>query len=289
MGELIPITPLFSYYTELHYKGAGKRNEKVYEQRLLEAKRLLRSPRATPLVEMFRESLRETEGYFRRCDYSDQSFYDNERVLNVDPGLESTDALARWLSDRRKQPWRVLGDDSLSFYYLDRELVSTRALGAKLADSRSSRNGPRSDLLLANASTRRPIIGEVKLTSHGSPDKDPFFALVQALASAAYLLPPAQLKRIGNLRHDPDARIDPESTQVDLYLLMGEAPELSPLWFELRDCAERLAAVLVPQISDRIHTIAGLELAWYEDRPERSRLRISKRFAHSPTEEVEEQ
>jgi hypothetical protein len=277
MAESIPITPVFDYYARLHYKGAGKRGEKVYAQRLSEAKHHVES-NGVELVEMFDESLRMAREHFDQHDHSNLPFCDPRESLAVDPGLESTDALARWLSDRHQQRWQVLGDDSLSFYYVDRELVSTRAPGAKLANGKSTRDGPRLDLLLANAHTRRPIVGEVKLTRHGSPDKDPFFALIQALASAAYILPTEQLARIRH--HDGDRRIDADSRRIDIYILVGESPERSPVWFDLRDHAEQLASAITPQIHQQIATIAGLELAWFGDRPASSRLRITKRFAH---------
>jgi hypothetical protein len=232
---------------------------------------------------MFRDSLVETESYFGQHDYSDQDFYPKKRAFKKSPGIESTDALGHYLHSRqRKKSWPVLGDESLSFYYLDRELVSTRALGTRLNGGVSTASGPRLDLLLANVTSGLPILGEVKLTNHGSPDKDPFFALVQALASATYLLPPTQLSRLRRSMHDPEGRLNPNAKQLNLYLLIGEPPERSPIWFELRDYAERLAALIAPRISDRIHTIAGLELAWFPDRrPEATRLRITKRFSHT--------
>lgn len=230
----------------------------------------------------FEESVAQAEDYFGRHDFSAQDFYPRRREFKKQPGITSTDALGHWLDRGRGTQWRVLGDDSLSFYYLDRELVPTRALGARLADGRSTANGPRLDLLLANANSGRPIIGEVKLTSQtGSPDKDSFFALIQALAAAAYLLPSSQSTRLRRDVHDPDERLDRVEQPLDLYLLTGDAPPHSPIWFELRDCAEHLAAALAPRLSDRIHTIAGVDLAWFEGRPAPTRLRIAKRFSHS--------
>lgn len=278
MNEPMPITPLFSYYSRLHFKGAGREGKSTYQLRLDEAKLLLRDPGV--LVAKFEESVAQAEHYFRGHDFSAQDFYPAQREFKKPPGIESTDALGHWLK-RGKAPWSVLGDDSLNFYYLDRELVPTRAPGARLADGRSTSTGPRLDLLLANANAGRPIIGEVKLTSkRGSPDKDSFFALIQALTAAAYLLPPSQLARLERGAHDPKGRLDPKEKRLDIYLLTGEAPPYSPGWFELRDCAERLAAALAPQISERIHTIASLELSWFESRPAPTRLRITKRFSH---------
>lgn len=284
MNERIPITPIFSDYSRLQFKGAGKEGKSTYQLRLAEAKRLLGDP--SELVSRFEESVAQTEDYFDRFDFSEQDFYPRRREFKKPPGIESTDALGHWLDRGRETQWRVLGDDSLSFYYLDRELVPTRAPGVRLADGRSTATGPRLDLLLANASSGRPIIGEVKLTSQrGSPDKDSFFALIQALAAAAYLLPSSQLTRLRRDMHDSAGKLDRDEKQLDLYLLTGDAPPHSPIWFELRDCAERLAAAIAPRLSDRIQTIAGVELAWFKDRPAPTRLRIAKRFSHSSLKE----
>jgi hypothetical protein len=279
MSDPIPITPMFDYYSLLHFKGAGREGKSTYQLRLKEAKLLLRDPAI--LAAKFEESVAQAQRYFRAHDFGAQDFYPTRREFKKPPGIESTDALGHWLKLGQQAPWRVLGDDSLSFYYLDRELVPTRAPGARLADGRSTSTGPRLDLLLANAEFGRPIVGEVKLTSRrGSPDKDSFFALIQALTAAAYLLPANQQARLRRKAHDPEGRLDTNGDRLDLYLLTGDAPPHSPAWFELRDCAERLAAALAPQISSQIHTIASLELSWFVSRPAPTRLRITKRFSY---------
>jgi hypothetical protein len=278
----IPVTPLFKYYEELHYVGAGKRGEKVYGQRLGQAETLIRRDDCERLVTMFRKSLEQATEFFRSHDFSGQDLYPRRADLEAEPGLGNTDQLAQTLAQSRKKPWQVLGDDSLSFYYLDRELVSTRALKTQFIDGRSSKAGPRLDLLLANAKSRRPIVGEVKVTGRG-PDKDPFFALVQALTSAAYLLPATQMDRLRRDTHDFEGRIAEGQRKLDIYLLIAGEPPRSPIWFDLRDCAERVAAAIAPQIQDQIETIAALDLGWFETRPKSSRLRITKRFAFPQT------
>jgi hypothetical protein len=284
MSDAIPVTPLFRYYVELQFKGAGRRAESVYKLRLEQAKHLLAEP--DQLVGMFENSVAAAEEYYARHVQSDLEFYPPRTEHEQPAGIASTTQLGKWLGSPRRKPWHVLGDGSLDFYYLDREIVPTRARGTRFEDGRSSKDGPRLDLLLANARTRRPIIGEVKLTSKGgSPDKDTFFALVQALAAAAYLLPANQMARLRRAMHDPEKRLKPGHKRLDLYLLTGEAPPHSPIWFELRDCAEQLAAALAPRLSHRLNTIASLELAWFKDRPAPTRLRITKRFGHSPVKE----
>ena len=127
-----------------------------------------------------------------------------------------------------------------------------------------------------------PIVGDVKLTALGgqrpAPDEDPFYALIQSLASAAYLLPGNQFARLA--QHDRAGVLDLSKRRIGVYLLIGEPPEAGS-WFELRELAERLSALVVPAIAEWVPVIAGLELAWFGDqRPAKSRLRITKRFTH---------
>jgi hypothetical protein len=276
-GE-VPRTPLAKRYADLHRKRRSKFEPGDHERRLQMATELLADPKQ--LVKEFRQSVAEANRFFIEHNHGEDGFYEKSRKLrrDIEPGLASTPALSRWLEQNRARRWPVLGDDSLSFYYLDRELVSTRAPGRRLAGGRSTRLGPRIDLLLADAHDR-PIVGEVKLTVKNRPDKDPFYALIQALASAAYLLPENQLARLKNERHDRDCRLELGDGRLGLYLLIGDEPEAADYWFELRECAERLSALILPDISKHIRTIAGLELSWFKRRPARTRLRITKRFA----------
>lgn len=128
-----------------------------------------------------------------------------------------------------------------------------------------------------------PIIGEVKLTTKNkqgkwTPDKDPFYALIQALASAAYVLPRNQFARLG--LHDPTGLLDREHPRVALYLVIGKAPEAAGFWFDLRDYAERLSQAIIAGVADHVDVIAGLDRDWFDHRPSASRLQITKRFAH---------
>jgi hypothetical protein len=281
--ERVPITPLFDLYKRLHFPKDGRGDgEGVLELRLREARKLLDDPQA--LVRMFNESLKESEDFFGTFEVTSPRFYPQPRALAEEASIANTKELGRLLGDAKKTPFRVLGDESLNFFYLDRELVATQAPGALLGvDGRvSTADGPRLDLLLAGEKTRRPIVGEVKLTSEGRPDKDGFFALIQALAAAAYLLPRSQFDRLR--AHDEDDRLGSHDPQVDVYLLSGEPPESSDYWFDLRDCAEQLGPAIAPFLGEHIGRIAGLELAWLEkDRPGRTRMRITKRFATPDT------
>jgi hypothetical protein len=280
MADEIPLTPLAKRYANL---------PKNHKARLGMAKELLKSP--DRLVEEFFDSLADSKRFFDAPDHdhSREPFYEEERTFSDDigPGLASTPSLGRWFEENRGRVWKVLGDVDglLDFHYLDRELVSTRAPGERLARGRSTRFGPRLDLLLAKADSRAPVIAEVKVTSLNKQtggwqlDKDPFYALIQALASAAYVLPAKQFSRLAH--HDPRRLLDLGQQRVALYLMIGREPEMARQWFDLRECAERLSNAILPNLSPHVETIAGLDLEWFDHRPASTRLRVTKRFSHS--------
>ena len=256
MGDLIdeiPQTLLQTRYRELRKSSFEKRLE-LAEAHIDDSGRTL--------AKEFKDSLAETKEYFRDHDFSDEPLYPKPRLQQGPSGLKNSVTLGRYLQRHRTMRWKVAGDRSLDFHYLDREIVATRAPGARLDGGRSTRLGPRVDLLLANAETGRPTLGEVKLTSSGSPDKDPYYAMIQALASAAYLLPHNQASRLALDPHDPEDRIRDLRGGIELYLLIGRPPKHSRYWYRLRETTEQLALVLAPQIQASIPGIVGLQLDW---------------------------
>lgn len=114
----------------------------------------------------------------------------------------------------------VAGDLSLSFRYVEREVVPTRTK-PDLPFAHPDGAHVRVDLILANVSSGRPIIGELKIEG----DKDPFTGLVQALAGAAQLRSSAQRKRLCDqlpLGHRlASAMVEPA---LDVYVLLGDFP-----------------------------------------------------------------
>lgn len=152
--------------------------------------------------------------------------------------------------------------DRLGFDYLDREIVPTRTTGnARFDDEKgtSSRAGLRLDLLLVAKDGRVPIIGEVKRKT----DKDPFAALIQALACAAHLTTPGQYARL--LHHDDRDLLIPLDGQVpplDLYLILvgypRDATHISDLFDATRTLSQRLLART--EINTTIRRIACLEI-----------------------------
>ncbi len=259
MTEQVPVTPLVEEYRRLL--------KLSQPQRLERAEQLIRRP--TSLAEAFSESRQQ----FASFDHADEDFYDPvppRTALPKNPkGLGSTVEVAARLSGGGRK--RVLGDDRLSFSYIDRELVPSRTKsGAVFADGKSIRSGLRLDLLLANHHDGIPIIGEVKVAQ----DKDPFFALIQALTHAAYLSTPSQLKRLARVYSKKKIKV---GKKLDVYLLLAQAPAAATYWFELREAARRLAARLVEQksLTDGVRRIAAVDLDLID-----GRMRVSKRFSY---------
>jgi hypothetical protein len=258
VSEKIPVTPLAQEYRRLL--------KLSQPQRLKRAEQLIRRPAS--LAKAFRDSRRQ----FTSFDHPDEDFYDpvpkRTKLPEKPKGLGSTVEVAARLSGG---PKRVLGDDRLSFIYIDRELVPARTKsGAVFADGKSIRSGLRLDLLLANRHDGTPIIGEVKVAQ----DKDPFFALIQALTHAAYLSTPSQLKRLARVYSKKKIKV---GKKLDVYLLLAQAPAAATYWFELREAARRLAARLIDQkaMTDGVRRIAAVDLDLID-----GRMRVSKRFSN---------
>jgi hypothetical protein len=261
VAERIPVTPMVEVYREL--KGMSQRN------RLKRAKRELARPAG--LARRFTQSVSQFE---RAFDHRDESFHDGKRkpLPQAIKGIDSTTGVAAQF--KGSAPRKVLGADELSFVYVDRELVPARTRsGAVFADGRSIRTALRLDLLLANRDDRVPIVAEVKVAM----DKDPFFALIQGLTLAAHLATGSQLARLRKAY--PGSRLA-RTRQLDVYLLLAEAPASGTYWFDLREVADELSACLVerPELGRHVRRIAAVDLDWVK-----GRLRVSKRFSHLAT------
>jgi hypothetical protein len=277
MATTAPMNPIAHEYAALLDKGRASGRSPT-DRYLAAARRLLEEPQE--LVATFRSSVKETTDYFARHDPGGERLYGVERgELTQPPGLESTAAVGALMEHHGRRRWDVLGDDSLSFYYIDRELLVTQAKGLAAPTSPETAS-LRLDLLLANARDGLPLVAELKVTTpeRESPDKNPFFALIQALACASYLLPPAQMARLR--RHDRGRRLKVDNGRLDIYVVTVREPPASRSWFELRDAAERLSAATIDDLGQWITTIAFVELAWL-DKPSGGKRppRATKRFA----------
>lgn len=158
-----------------------------------------------------------------------------------------------------KETVEVAGSPELNFVYLDREIVTARAPGATFrsqnGELRSSRSLPKLDLLLANADDGTPIVAELKV----GDDRDPFYALIQALAHAAMLSTRNQLDR---LHHQYEHAIAKDSEKVDVYVvLVGSATGSN--WSEFDRLARKLASGLleIGSFSSRVRNVEQVKLS----------------------------
>jgi hypothetical protein len=152
--------------------------------------------------------------------------------------------------------------------------------------------------LLAHAEDRTPIVGEVKYTktidseaSHKktSSDKDPFSAVVQALAVISQLVNPSQYLRLdqfGRAAHQHAGLRDAASPVFDAYVVLHN-PSNGTFLEELGEETRRLSALLLtePAVARSVRRIACLTTTRDDD------LRVETEFAYersSPqTEPVE--
>lgn len=132
----------------------------------------------------------------------------------------------------------VDGDRTLDFRYVEREVIPTRTEHRRAFEPPQGGRHLRIDLVLANAHTGRPILAELKIGG----DKDPFTALVQALAAAAQCVPSAQRRRLARLARAPQS-FDSDPL-IDVYVLLAEFPRTGRHRFEQLECAVDLAAQL---------------------------------------------
>lgn len=253
---VVPVTPLLRFYLELKNNPGGS------TMRRDEARRVAAAPQV--LVEQFAASVQRVDEFFTAHPRADDRFYPKPRDLDRAPGLSSTPALGRLLSDDRARRWPV-DDEDLSFLYVDRELTVTRAPGFLLeredgGPPQTTRNGPSLDLLLRNAADDKPILAEVKIER----DKDPFFALVQVLMAVAYLQPGPQRRRLG--LHDPDFDLAEET--LDAYLLLTKFEGDSGFWAEVLALTLQIAADVAGDLSQWVRRISVIDLSWDGQDPE---------------------
>jgi hypothetical protein len=282
MSLVVPSTPIVRLYDELHQKGVSR------EDKLLRAKQFVADPAS--LGALFHTSVATMATY----KPADEGFYKSRTHYEVgDVKASSTTDLALRIRDAgglqpaqsEHNPLLVaetlpatdvtsVPGSALACAFLDRELVATRTTGGATHEG----TAVRLDLLLCNRADRTPIIAEVKRTSDVDPlkehyepatDKDPFSALVQALACAAQLATPAQYARLARwgrtLAHgkkDLPAEADIAACDprvFDVYVVLHNRPQGTHLR-RLGEEAERLAALLLaqPSVAHHIRRIACL-------------------------------
>lgn len=121
----------------------------------------------------------------------------------------------------RPPRWAVEGEPRLDFEFLARELTPISSVKGKervwLAED--PRRHLSLDALLVNVEDRTPIVSEIKVGA----DENAELALVQALATAAQLSSPSQLRRLHRQFRDSLGQTEPST--LDVYVITAHAPE----------------------------------------------------------------
>ena len=284
MSVLVPPPLRWSGCTrELHQKGVSR------QQRLARAREFVANP--TSLAALFHDSVSTLAKYEPADERSVLQVADSlrgRRRQAVKHDRPSPSDPGRWrIGSRAKRQHAAARDESidapgvetvlatdLACDFLDRELVATRTTGGATHEGTQVRL----DLLLCNSADRTPIIVEVKRTSDPDPlkqhrrpatDKDPFSALIQALACAAQLSTPAQYARLarwgrtearGKRDYPSEADIVESDPPVfDVYVVLHNRATGTHL-AELGEEAERVAALLLapPAVARHVRRIACL-------------------------------
>jgi len=238
MKVTIPYTPILEQYHGL---------EKLSRQeRLADAKRLAKN--ATPVVRNFGNSIERFALAYSNA-YEPFLGRPGRKPLPKPSGphIETGNQLVARLPRGRV---RVLGRPELDFRFVEREVSVIRTRHASFdVPEQAARSAGRAllcDLLLANADDKTPIIGEIKVTRGQYTDKDPYSALVQALASAAHLVIPAQYGRL--LHHFP-RRFRADHGRVDVYVITGSYDSRLTHMKDLLEAARSLAGRLLEEES----------------------------------------
>jgi hypothetical protein len=255
MPKTIPLTPIVERYRDLPHSR---------EARLTQARELAANP--APLAADYAQSVEQFSTY-----ENDERFYDQRveheiaplpirRTIDLALRLRTAGGLApdpngSGSVGELPKGVRAVASEQLGFDYCDREIVAARTTGgASFDDGSSATRALRLDLLLVARHGRVPTVGEVKLKT----DKDPFAALIQALACAAHLATQSQYARL--TKTYPEARFTTagEQPRLDLLLLLGDLPEQGTHLPQLRQATRDLAAALLTtrEVSASVRRIA---------------------------------
>jgi hypothetical protein len=233
MKVLIPYTPILQRYHAL--EGQSR------DQRLNVARKL--TPDA--LVRDFVDSHNQIATSYSNAYESFHGRQPRKPLPRVASGSEI--ATTNQLVSRIPRFGRVAvdGGSDLDFRFVEREVSVLRTKNAEFdAPTEQARSAGRAllcDLLLTNANDKTPIVGEIKVTRGQYTDKDPHSALIQALASAAHLVAPAQY---GRLLHYFPRRFRRDDRRVDVYVITGSYDAHLTHLNELLQAAKALAAAL---------------------------------------------
>jgi hypothetical protein len=204
----------------------------------------------TALASVFTESVEEFKPY-----RNTEPFYPASRkplpVPSANQAIRTSRDLAILLNVQGTA--EVVNDPCLNFRYVDCEIVPARTTGGTYADLGKGTTWVRLDQLLV---AEHPVIAEVKLRN----DKNPFYALIQALTAAAELATRAQHQRLQ--RHYSQHFANTNDAGVDIYIITYRSYSNGPIWDVLRVQTQNMcrALSLMPAVRQYIGRFAILEL-----------------------------
>jgi hypothetical protein len=204
----------------------------------------------TALANVFTESVEEFKPY-----RNTEPFYPASRrslpVPSTNQAIRTSRDLAILLNAQGTA--EVINDPCLNFRYVDYEIVPARTTRGTYADGGNGTEWVRLDQLLV---TEHPVIAEVKLRR----DKNPFYALIQALTAAAELATPAQHQRLQ--RHYPKQFATTNGAEVDIYIITYRSHENGRTWDELYVQTQNMCSELssMPTVRKYISRFAILKV-----------------------------
>ena len=268
----VPTTPLLRRYQRL---AKGREKDRWAEARLFE-----QDP--ADYLETFASEFEQSVETFATYDNADEGFYgkrkEPDRIAAEDHS--NTYDLVKELmqpgfvvtpnedGNRTLVSSELLADvpaTDLRFRSIDRELVVHRTTHSTWDDGRQARGGVRIDLLMASGTPQLPAVGELKI----GDDKDPFFALLQALTGAAHLATEPQYRRVVQTYGEAE-RLTPPTVppQLDAYVLHFRPVEADN---DERHLCKRAAEAFREQVltyepvSRSVRRLAVLELAFDQE------------------------
>lgn len=255
---MIPVTALRHLYRLL--------SKTRQESRLELAKEFARKPSIVQAL------VQESSEHFSYYENPEEGFHRRplEGLLpdQVASSLVSSHLLGKVVSGS----CTVLNRPGLNFAFVDYEINPHRTTRSFYENGQSPRRGGM-DLLLANRSDRFPIVGEVKVAT----DKDPFFALIQALMYSVEMTTDSQRTRLESV-YGERLRFPASGPFVDLYLVLVGYPK-DATRSKLLEATDRLGRkLLVPKssVARLVRRIVCIETPSVED----DEVFFDVRFAH---------
>jgi len=181
-----------------------------------------------------------------------ESFYPDDPARDLNKSSKQAQRTYGWAMalKRASDPLAVDGDPCMTLSYVAREVCPTRTPASQTGRSVST------DLILRDHVSGRPVVAELKI----GRDKDPFTALVQVLAAAAQLAPPAQRARLRTL----DAALPgwSEDPRLEVVVLLAEFPVRNRHRWEQLAYASRLSVALEqhPEVREHLSRIRFLQI-----------------------------